>query len=165
MLTILHKRYIIYGRDSFCDSKIVLCGVRDPGNLGTMLRTAAAFGIGEVILSSDCADLYNPKTVRAAMGAIFRMRVSICEDVCQTLSLLHTNGYRTCAATLQASSLALGSFDVDRHTCFVIGNEGHGLDRSVIDACDCSVIIPMQQGTESLNAAIAAATLLWEGYR
>lgn len=158
----LHKRYIIYGRDSFCDSKIVLCGVRDPGNLGTMLRSARAFGIGEVILSDDCADLYHPKTVRAAMGAIFRMRVSVCTDICQTLALLRTQGYHTCAATLQKDSLPLGTFAVDQKTCFVIGNEGHGLTQEVIDACDCAVIIPMQADTESLNAAIAASLLMWE---
>ncbi len=158
----LHKRYIIYGRDSFCDSKIVLSGVRDPGNLGTMLRTADAFGIGEVILSADCADLYHPKTVRAAMGALFRIKVSVCADVCGTLALLSQNGYRTYAATLRADSIPLPALSVNERTCFVIGNEGHGLDADVIAACDASVIIPMQEGAESLNAATAASVLMWE---
>ncbi len=160
-----HKRYIIYSSDSFSGRKFCICGVRDPGNLGTMIRTANALGVDELILSSDCADIYHPKTVRAAMGAIFRQRITICEDFPASIALLRQNGYCVYAATLQDTSSALNEIAIGADTCFVVGNEGHGLEKDVIDACDGSVIIPMQEGTESLNAAMAAGILMWESVR
>ncbi len=160
-----HKRYIIYSSDSFKGRKFCICGVRDPGNLGTMIRTANALGVEELILSSDCADIYHPKTVRAAMGAIFRQKITICENFPASVSVLRQNGYRVYAATLQDTSVTLDRLSIGQNTCFVVGNEGHGLDKEVIDICDGSVIIPMQEGTESLNAAMAAGILMWESVR
>ncbi len=157
-----HKRYIIYSSDSFSQRKFFICGVRDPGNLGTMIRCACALGIEELILSSDCADLYHPKTVRAAMGTLFCQKISICEKVEDSIALLRQNGYRVLAASLRSDSRNLDEVRIDARTCFVVGNEGHGLDPSVIDACDGSVIIPMKNDTESLNAAMAAGILMWE---
>ncbi len=143
-------------------SKFMLCSVRDPGNVGTILRSAYAFGITEVILSSDCADLYAPKVVRAAMGALFRQPVKIVPDPIAEIDNLKKNGYNLCAAALTPDAVSLGALTVDSKTCFVVGNEGHGLDEAVIAACDRKIIIPMQPNAESLNVSVAASVLMWE---
>ncbi len=157
-----HKRYIIYSSDSFVGRKFCISGVRDCGNLGTMIRTARALGIDELILSADCADLYHPKTVRAAMGTLFTQKISICADLPSSIAVLQQNGYRVMAATLRPDSVRLDQVDLDSKVCFAVGNEGHGLEDDVISACCGSVIIPMAQGAESLNAAMAAGILMWE---
>lgn len=146
--------------------RILVCdGLQDPGNLGTVLRTANALGFDRVVLSSDCADLYHPRTVRGAMGALFRLPVDITEDVCAYIRSLREAGYTVLAAALRADAQPLGTVSVTERTVFVIGNEGHGLSDAVISACSGSVIIPMAEGAESLNAAVAAALLMWERAR
>ena len=146
------------------DSILLLESLRDPGNLGTVLRSAAALGIDTVVLSSDCADVYNPKTVGAAMGALFR--VSVCRLgeglLSEYIARLRKSGRRVFVAALKSDAALLGSFDMQTGDCFVIGNEGHGLSNEAIDACDKCVIIPMQAGCESLNAAAASVILMWE---
>ena len=166
----LHKKATIYsiaGNTTFEGSPVrfLLSSIRDPGNLGTMIRTAAAFGVDELLISSDCAELYNPKTLRASMGAIFIQRVTICEDIAQAVKALRESGYNIYAATLNDSAVSLMDARTGRDTCFVIGNEGHGLSEEGIRACTGSVTIPMEAGSESLNAAAAAAILMWESYR
>jgi len=158
----LHKRYIIYGRDSFCDSKIVLCGVRDPGNLGTMIRTAYAFGVDRVFVSRDCADLWSPKTLRASMGTMFRQPISVIDDEPSFAGRLRAAGCEVYAAALRRDAMKLGGFRMPERVCFAVGNEGHGLSDELIDACVNTVFIPMNPGCESLNAASAATTLIWE---
>ncbi|MCQ2432533.1 MAG: RNA methyltransferase [Clostridia bacterium] len=143
--------------------KILVCdGMRDPGNLGTVIRTANALGFDRLVLSSDCADVYNPKVVRAAMGALFRMPLDITDDTPAYLASLREAGYDVRAAALRPDAQPLGSFPVTEDTVFVIGNEGHGLSDAVIDTCSGTVIIPMAEGAESFNAAIAASLLMWE---
>lgn len=143
---------------------IILESVRDPGNLGTIVRTAAALGIDRVILSSDCADIYNPRTIRAAMGALFMQRVDIVEarELPRYIGDLRNSGRRVFAAALGDGASKLGSFPSAPGDCVVIGNEGHGLSAGTLGACDGSVIIPMRDGCESLNAATAAAIFMWE---
>ena len=138
--------------------------VRDPGNLGTILRTAAAFGYDRVLLSR-CADLYNPKTVRAAMGALFRMKADFTDALPDVLSALRRNGRRVLAAALSDDSFALGSEPLGDEDVIVVGNEGHGLPDDIMSAADKVVRIPMTAGTESLNAAVASAVLMWEQSR
>lgn len=146
--------------------KLLICdGLRDPGNLGTVIRTANALGIDRLILSSDCADLYNPKTVRAAMGALFRLPMTVSDNIPEAIAQLRTQNYDVRAAALTENAQPLGEYKVTPHTVFVIGNEGHGLSAQTIDACCGSVIIPMTEGAESLNAAIAASILMWERTR
>ena len=160
----LHILYIIYnGRVS--DAPIVLLdGIRDPGNLGTILRTASAFGFDRVILSDDCADVYNPKTVRASMGAVFRQKTARVKDLSSTVTALRDNGYTVYSAALDKNAVLLTEVSNDPSVAFIIGNEGNGIRREVIDASSGSVIIPMEGSTESLNAASAATILLWEQY-
>ena len=146
-------------------SRMLLCSVRDPGNLGTVIRSAAAFGCQELILSNDCADLYNSKTVRASMGMLFTQRITIVENPIETVKALRASGQTVLAAALHQNSLSLFEVANASETCFVIGNEGHGLSEEMIHACSGSVIIPMMDGTESLNASIAASILLYEQFR
>ncbi len=147
------------------DEKLLLLeSIRDPGNLGTIIRTAASLGVDRLVLSGDCADIYNPKTIRGAMGALFMQRIDIlCDgEMPAYISMLRERGRRMYAAALRDDAKRLGSFELLSNDCFVIGNEGHGLSSEVIDACDGTVIIPMKDGCESLNAAIAAGILMWE---
>lgn len=145
------------------NEKILICdGMRDPGNLGTVIRTANAMGFDRLVLSADCADVYNPKVVRAAMGALFRLPLDISDDIPAYCTSLRDAGYEVRAAALREDAELLGTFPVTEKTVFVIGNEGHGLSEETIRACSGTVIIPMAEGAESFNAAIAAALLMWE---
>jgi TrmH family RNA methyltransferase len=146
---------------------LVAESLRDPGNLGTVIRSCAALGIDRLVISDDCADLYNPKTIRAAMGGLFRMDVDVIptNELAAAIGILRASGRRVFAAALREDAHALGELELLRGDCFVIGNEGHGLSQSVIGACDACAIIPMTEGSESLNAAAAAAICIWETVR
>lgn len=144
---------------------LILESVRDVGNLGTIIRTAKAFSIDNLIISSDCADLYNPKTVRAAMGALFSQRIVEVSDICEAIGAMRENGSDVYAAALRSDARRLGSFELKLGDAIVIGNEGHGLSSEVIDACSECLFIPMEAGSESLNASIAASVCMWELYK
>ncbi len=137
---------------------IVLENVQDPGNVGTVLRTAAAFGMDLVILCGACADPYNPKTVRASMGAVFRQSVVRTEldGLDRVLQGLPLYGAALAPGGADARALPAGPLAV------AVGNEGKGLTAELLDKCRGTVRIPMRPGTESLNAAVAAAVLMWE---
>ena len=138
--------------------------VQDPGNLGTILRTASAFGYSDVLLGG-CADVYHPRTVRASMGALFRMRIHICPDLSCALVSLKNAGHRIISAALAENVMTLGDESLAADDCIVIGNEGHGISEKVLAVSDAVMKIPMAAGTESLNAGTAAAVLMWEYYR
>lgn len=168
-----HKNIIIYNKDEIqprSDVPVILLeSVRDPLNVGAIIRSAAALGIGHLILSADCADIYHPRTVRAAMGPLFSMPITRVEDLAGTVSALRADGRRIYAAALDDTAIRLGSPEMEADqgsnagaNGAVIGNEGHGLSEAVINACDRSVYIPMNADTESLNAGVAAALLMWE---
>ena len=143
---------------------IVAESLRDTGNLGTVIRSAYALGIDRIVLTDDCADLYNPKTVRAAMGAIFRMpTITVgAVELPSYIRKFRESGRRVYATALSENSLNIVELELNRGDCFVIGNEGHGLTSECISACDASVIIPMRESAESLNAAAAASICIWE---
>ena len=166
-----HNLIIIYKEDEITVRKdtpvLLLESVRDPLNVGAIIRSAAALGVGHIIMSADCADLYHPRTVRTAMGPLFSMPITRVEDLAGSIRNLRTEGRLVYAAALDGSAIRLGSPELDaqrkgRTVGAVIGNEGHGLSESVIAACDRSVYIPMEADTESLNAGVAAAILMWE---
>ena len=144
---------------------MLLESVRDPGNLGTIIRGASAFGIDRLIISQDCADLYNPKTVRASMGTIFRQHIDRVEDMPSAVRALQNDGRRIYAAALDSTALRLGAAELCARDGIVIGNEGHGLSDDTIAACTGCLFIPMAEGTESLNAAMAATVCMWEMFR
>lgn len=143
---------------------LVLESVRDPGNLGTVIRTASAFGIANLLLSADCADIYHPRTIRGAMGTLFTRSILTVEDLPAAINVLRTRG-TVFAAALDESATPLGSFSFGAEDSVVVGNEGHGLSAALLQAADRKLYIPMQPGVESLNAGIAASVLLWELYR
>jgi len=139
---------------------LVLEGVQDPGNVGTVIRTANALGMDAVVLTGDCADLYNPKTVRSAMGALFRQRVV--ELPLSTLRpFLEKQGLRLYGAALSDRAVNLRRASLER-AAVAVGSEGRGLSPALLAQCDGQIIIPMSAGCESLNAAVAAAIIMWE---
>ena len=141
----------------------VLDGVQDPGNVGTIWRTADAFGCDGLILLSGCADPYSPKTVRASMGAVFRSAVWTAQAQ-EMKTALEQSGIPLYGAALRDDTLDARGVDYTR-AALAIGSEGRGLSAEVLALCDKTVRIPMSERCESLNAAIAAAVLLWEAYR
>ncbi len=143
---------------------IALESVRDPGNLGTVIRTALSFGIPRIYLSSDCADVFSPKVIRSSMGAVFGAEILVCPNLPSALSSLKADGYRINAAALYGDPVRLSECELTEKDVFVIGNEGHGLSEETLAVSDRSVIIDMHPGPgcESLNASIASAICLWE---
>lgn len=141
---------------------LILESVRDTGNLGTIIRTAVALGVKTLVMSSDCADLYNPKTLRAAMGSLFYANIIICDNLSEYIKGLILDGRRVYATMLSNDAVEISKVSFDDNTCIVIGNEGNGISKNVANICTGKVIIPMQACSESLNASIAAAILMWE---
>lgn len=139
---------------------IVLENLQDPGNVGTVIRTANAFNIDAVILVGACADLYNPKTVRASMGAIFRQRV-LTMSIAELDELMQKQALPLFGAALSDKAADLRNVEIHR-ACVSIGSEGRGLSPELLDVCGGEIIIPMNPESESLNAAVAASVIMWE---
>jgi len=144
---------------------LILSGLQDPGNLGTIIRTSASLGKKSIIISDDCADIYNPKTLRASMGAIFRSAVYRTDNIVSAIQTVKKQGFDVYATALTEKAMPIQEIKNAKNACFVLGNEGHGLSDSVINACSGTVIIPMEEDAESLNVSSAAAIVLWEAYR
>ena len=144
-------------KDGKIENAIILENVQDPGNVGTVLRTASAFSIGAVVLTGDCADLYSPKTVRATMGAVFRQRV-LRLDRSELPAWLEEHGLPLYGAALSKDARGLDL----THAAVAVGSEGQGLSPELLALCRGEVIIPMDARSESLNAAVAASVLMWE---
>lgn len=142
---------------------IVLDGVQDPGNVGTVLRTADAFGCTAALLLPGCADLYSLKTLRASMGAVFRLR-AYTVDADALRALLTAANLPLYGAALRHDTVDVRCRDL-RRCAIAVGSEGRGLSDTVLSLCDETLRIPMADHCESLNAAAAAAVLLWEAYR
>ena len=162
----LQKNATIYNSVNFLQMKnehiVLLESVRDPSNVGAIIRSAAAIGIDRLILSADCADIYHPRAVRGSMGTVFNQRIDRVTDLATTIREMRESGRRVFAAALDERALSLGEFEILAGDAVVIGNEGHGLSKEVIAACTGNVIIPMSERVESFNAAVAASILMWE---
>ena len=139
---------------------LILDGVQDPGNVGTMIRTAEALGIKGALLSADCADVWSPKTLRASMGSVFRLPC-ITAELSQTITGLRQRGYEVYGAMLDETAQRLGELSFAENSAVVIGSEGSGISEEVRKACTGGLYIPIT-GAESLNAAAAASIILWE---
>ena len=156
---------IIYKEEFFLsddECAIILHSVRDPSNLGAVVRSAAAFGADHIILSSDCADVFNPKTVRSAMGTLFKVKISIVSDFIGMIKAIREKGRRVFSAELNENALSLDNADLSRSDVVIIGNEGHGIPNDVSVECDSAIYIPISTKAESLNASVAAAIFMWE---
>lgn len=140
---------------------MLLSSLQDPGNLGTILRSCEALGLGGVIVSEDCPDLYSPKVLRASMGGVFRLPVVVVPDIKEAITNLIAQGVSVYASALDDDSRPVGELSL-KGCGVVIGNEGSGLDQAVIDCCSGKLIIPITSESESLNAAVAAAIFAWE---
>ena len=143
---------------------IVLDNLQDPGNLGTIFRTAEAAGVTGIVLSRDCVDIYNPKVIRSTMGAIYRMPFVYVEDLLEALNVMKEKGITTYAAHLKGKN-SYDKEDYKEACAFLIGNEGNGLREEVSNMADTWIRIPMEGKAESLNAAVAAAVLMFEAAR
>ena len=141
---------------------VVLSSLQDPGNIGTIIRTAEAFGLDLIVMSSDCPDLYSPKTLRATMGGVFRMPILVTDDLTGEIGCLRNQVVAVYAAALHEQSTPITKVNFAHPSAIVIGNEGNGLTDEVIEACTQPVIIPMAGRAESLNAAVAATVAMWE---
>lgn len=140
---------------------VALDGVQDPGNVGTILRTADAAGFTGALLSEECADLYSPKCLRATMGSIFRMKALVCANLAQSLDRLKNKGFHVISGELNGTPFysreALGN-----QLCLVIGSEGNGVCKEVSNVCTHRLTLPMGGGAESLNAAVAAGIMMYD---
>ena len=142
---------------------VLLDGVQDPGNVGTILRTLDAFDADGLLLTGGCADPYGWKAVRSSMGAVFRRPIYFGSPE-ELAALLHRSDLPLYGAALREDTVDARQADYTR-CVLAIGSEGRGLSREVLDLCDQTIRIPMSDRCESLNAAIAAAVLLWESWR
>lgn len=142
---------------------VLLDGVQDPGNVGTILRTLDAFDADGLLLTGGCADPYGWKAVRSSMGAVFRRPIYFGSPE-ELAALLHRSDLPLYGAALREDTVDARQADYTR-CVLAIGSEGRGLSREVLDLCSQTIRIPMSDRCESLNAAIAAAVLLWESWR
>ena len=139
---------------------LVLDGVQDPGNVGTIWRTADAFGADGLILCNGCADPWGPKTVRATMGAVFRLPVWEAE-LDRAAAVLAAEGIPLYATALREDTVDVRTVGLNR-SAVIIGSEGRGVSQRALELCFRTVRIPMRERCESLNAAMAACAVLWE---
>lgn len=150
-----HKKNPVY---------LILEDLQDPGNVGTIFRTAEGAGIDGIIMTKNCVDIYNPKTIRSTMGSIYRVPFICTEDTDEILNWLKEHQVSTYAAHLKGRHY-YDEEDYTKGTAFFIGNEGNGLSDELSEKADCWIKIPMEGQLESLNAGVACAILMYEAFR
>jgi RNA methyltransferase, TrmH family len=158
------KKYMlsdIFNERSFI---IILDSIQDPGNMGTMIRTADASGATGIIYSKGCVDLYNPKVLRGTMGSVFHLPIIYCENLFETIKEIKQNNIKVYAAHLKAESNYF-NVDMKNNVAIIIGNEANGISDDISTLSDILVKIPMLGKSESLNASIAASLIMYEVVR
>ena len=143
---------------------LVLEDLQDPGNLGTIMRTGEGAGVTAVIMNKKTVDIFNPKTIRATMGSIYRVPFILADDLTETLQKMKEKSIQIYAAHLSGTEFYTGR-SFQKATAFLIGNEGNGLSKEIAEMADSFIKIPMEGKLESLNAAVAAALLIYEAKR
>ena len=143
---------------------LILEDIQDPGNLGTMVRTAEGAGVNGVIMTKGTVDIYNPKTIRSTMGSVYRMPFFYTEDLLGVMKQLQDRNITLYAAHLKGNQF-YHQLDFKGGTAFLIGNEGNGLKEETAKAADVYMKIPMEGKVESLNAAVASVILMYEAAR
>lgn len=147
------------------DGKYLIAdNLQDPGNLGTLLRTADAVGVNGVVLTGNCVDLYNPKVVRSTMGSMPRLNIFIENDFEKVMSIFGRKGIKVAAAVVSGGK-SVSEYDFSKSCAVVIGNEGRGIPQQHIEMCNDKITIKMHGHIESLNAAAAGTIILWEMFR
>ena len=140
---------------------VALDGVQDPGNVGTIIRTADAAGFDGVLLSGQCADPFSPKVLRATMGSVFRMALRVTDDLPGALEALRLSGYAVLSSQLDGEPFGPVARGVSAPFALVIGSEGSGVSEPVRRLATHRVALPMRGGAESLNAAVAAGIMMY----
>ncbi len=161
--------FLSYDLSSLIDARkkqifLVLDGLSDPGNMGTIIRTAEGAGVSAVLMNKECVDIYNPKVTRSTMGSIFRVPFIIEETLLNGINILKKNGVITYAAHLNGSEYYLND-NLSGSVAIFIGNEARGLSDNTSSMADKLIKIPMEGQLESLNASTAAAILMYEAKR
>ena len=162
ILAVLKKRefefesVIEYG-----SSVVILDGLQDPGNVGTIIRTADAAAVSAVILTKGCVDLYSPKVLRSTMGSIFHMPILEGISIKATIGLLKKSGYKVIASHLNGQNNYYEE-DLTGKSAIIVGNEANGISYETVETADSLVKIPMPGRAESLNASVAASIMIYE---
>jgi len=143
------------------DKILVLNGVSDPGNVGTILRTALAMGYNTVICDEKTADVYSPKVVRSAMSAVFSLNILKTDSLKEKLAYYKNEGYLVFAGCLNDNSEEIKNISFPDKNIIVMGNEGNGVADEILEICDKTYVIPMSEAIESLNVAVAAGITMF----
>lgn len=163
ILAVVEKTGVKQEIDYTQDIIMVLDGLQDPGNLGTIIRTADSVALTQIVVSKETADCFNPKVVRSTMGAIFRVCVIERENIQETLQEMKKHGFDVMVTSLEESK---DIYQIDYHKkAIVIGNEANGVSKEVMNLADEKIKIPMLGKTESLNASVAASIIMYEYVR
>lgn len=141
---------------------LILDNIGDPGNLGTIIRTAVAFNVFMVIITRDSCDIYNEKVLRASMSSMFKINIYISNDIVKDIETLKKYDFKVYATTLSNESKKLGYVDFYKNTCIIVGNEGSGIKDEIINIAHEKIIIPMSKKIESLNVSVATSIVLYE---
>ena len=145
------------------DYVLAVDGVQDPGNLGTIIRTADSANLKQILVSKDTVDAYSPKVIRSTMGSIYRVKIVECENLADVLNELKKHKFQIVSTSLDTEN---SIYDIDyRKKVVVIGNEGNGVSKEIQDLSDYKVKIPMLGKTESLNASVATGIMIYEYVR
>lgn len=156
-------------REAFRDFKrqeavLLLNKIMDPGNMGTIIRTAEAAGFSHIVLDKGCVDVYNAKVVRSTMSSLFRVHIYQQENLCDAITALKPS-HQIYAAAYDETAVSAFQTRFCERSAIIIGNEANGIEPSVREAADQVVYIPMKGNIESLNASVSAAVLMYEHYR
>jgi len=162
ILAVLKKREFVF--DEVIEqghSLVILDGLQDPGNVGTIIRTADAAGISAVILSKGCVDLFSPKVLRSTMGSVFHMPIFEGLYINETIDLLKKSNYKVIASHLDGKNNYFDE-DLTGKSAIIVGNEANGISDETAEKADKLVKIPMPGRAESLNASVAASIMIYE---
>ena len=163
VLAIIQKNVNDYKLDFSQDLFLALDNIQDPGNLGTIIRTADSCNVKQILVSKGSVDFYNPKVIRSTMGAVFRIKIIECEHLEETLKEIKEKKFRIIVTDLNTKK---SIYDINyEKSVIVIGNEANGVSSKIIALADEKVIIPMIGKTESLNASVATGVILYEYIR
>lgn len=163
IMAVIEKRADEKEIDYKQDIILALDDIQDPGNLGTIIRTADSVGLTQILVSKGTVEAYNPKVIRSSMGAIFRVKIIECVDLVNTLKQVKSNDFQIMVTSLKAKK---SIYDINlKRKAIVMGNEANGVSQDILDLANEKVIIPMLGKTESLNASVATAVILYEYVR
>ncbi len=146
--------------EEYGDNVIVLNGVQDPGNLGTIIRSAIAFNISTIVVDNNTVDVYNSKVIRATQGMIFNINI-IKKDLYSFINDMKKKGYIICSTNTDGDVLLKDINKSEKHV-IIMGNEGTGIEKELEKACDCSIRIPINSNCESINVGVATSIVLYE---